>query len=250
MANFEGHVAWGLGSGVVLAATGLKLDYIRPMEAGIAVILVLLGTSIPDIDLGKDPITKEKKESTPFKFFTFFLSLGFSVLFYLYYFDSIAFSFEFDSVQGMFLLFLIFVVFFIFIQFFVRNMTTHRGVIHSIPFAILCAELAYMTFTSNDVLALFPSANRLAGYFTAAVFLGYLTHLIVDELYSIKWGETLKEKRLQKKASSGTALTLYSKKSWVTYFVLYSLVVALFFAIINGVTLQSSLTMIVHFLTQ
>jgi hypothetical protein len=250
MANFEGHIVWGLGSGVALAATGLKLNYIRPMEAGIGVILVLVGTSIPDIDYGKDPITKEEKESKPFLFFTFLLSLGLSVLFYLYYFDSITASFEFDSVQGIFLFYLILALFVLSIRFFMRNITTHRGVIHSIPFAILCAELAYMTFASKDVLALLPSANKLAGYFTAAVFLGYLTHLLVDELYSIKWIESFKARRFRKKKSFGSALTPYSKKSRVLYFVLYLLVIALFFAIMNGVTLQPLFTMIIRSLTQ
>jgi hypothetical protein len=239
VADFEQHLVWGLGSGVALAAIGLKLNYIQPAAAGIGVILAMAGTSIPDIDLGKDPITKEKKESKPFRFFTSFLSLGLSILFYFYFLDSTAISFEFDLVKRMFLFFLVFALFFIVTRFFMRSITTHRGVIHSIPFAILCAESAYMIFASDYISALFPVVGGSSEYFTTAVFLGYLTHLIVDECHSIRWGETLKKRSLQTKASFGTALTPFSKDSPVTYFVLYLLVIAIFFAIKNGVTLQS-----------
>ena len=259
MTDFKEHLAWGLMGGIALAAAGLKFNYVRPVEAGIGVILAMVGAGIPDIDLGKDPITKEKNESNPFQIFTSFLSLGISIIFYFYFLNSVMNTISFFqkpnpvisvqgvaiSVQGMFVFFFIFVLFFVFIRILMKNITTHRGVIHSIPFAILCTELTYMIFTSDYILTLFISASAskmLPEYFTVAVFLGCLTHLIADEFHSIRQDWTLKE-------SFGTACTLYSKDSPVAYFVLYSLVIALFFAIKNGVTLQLLLAMIVLFLT-
>jgi membrane-bound metal-dependent hydrolase YbcI (DUF457 family) len=83
-----------------------------------------------------------------------------------------------------------------------RRYTTHRGMFHSLPAAIIMGELAFLLATGEDV--------RLRLYTAGAVFLGYVSHLVLDELYSIEWYRG----RLRLKRTFGSALKLFSRKWW------------------------------------
>jgi LexA-binding, inner membrane-associated putative hydrolase len=82
-----------------------------------------------------------------------------------------------------------------------KNFSVHRGMFHSIP-ALLIAGLA--------MYLLYPSDNlRLRIFLSGAVLLGFLSHLVLDEIYSVDFmGAHL---RLNKYA--GSALKFVSK-SW------------------------------------
>jgi hypothetical protein len=82
-----------------------------------------------------------------------------------------------------------------------RRYTVHRGMFHSIPAAVIAGELAFL-------LASGPTELRV--YKAGGVVLGYLTHLVLDELYSITWHRG----RLRLKRSFGTALKMFSRKWW------------------------------------
>ena len=74
---------------------------------------------------------------------------------------------------------------------------------HSLPAALIVGELAFLLASGDDV------AIRL--YKAGAVVLGYVSHLLLDELYSVEWYRG----RLRLKRSFGTALKMYSpKKVW------------------------------------
>ena len=83
-----------------------------------------------------------------------------------------------------------------------RRYTVHRGMWHSIPAAVIAGLLAFLLTGSNDV--------QIRLFKAWAVVLGYLTHLILDELYSVD----LAGVRLRLKKSSGTALKLWGDKTW------------------------------------
>jgi len=52
---------------------------------------------------------------------------------------------------------------------------------------------------------------------------GYLLHLLLDEIYSVNFmGSTLKK-------SFGSALTLFTRSSWLSYLLLYAAVGASFY---------------------
>lgn len=77
-----------------------------------------------------------------------------------------------------------------------RKFTRHRGMWHSIPAAINVALITFLITSYQEMDArIFKSA---------AVFLGFLSHLILDEIYSFDW------KRFRMKESHGTALKLFS----------------------------------------
>ena len=104
---------------------------------------------------------------------------------------------------------------FLFIRFvvamWIKKVTTHRGMIHSIPMAILSGELMFFVVTGT-VQERFVKA--------AALTAGFLSHLILDEVYSVdSTGATLRIKK-----SFGTALKWYNPKQQGVATTIYSLV--------------------------
>lgn len=80
--------------------------------------------------------------------------------------------------------------------------TVHRGMFHSIPALLIFTGLAFL---------LSGSSNLPLRYFKAGgVFLGVLSHLLLDELNSVEW----KRGRWRFKRSFGTALKLWGKSTW------------------------------------
>jgi membrane-bound metal-dependent hydrolase YbcI (DUF457 family) len=110
---------------------------------------------------------------------------------------------------------------FLFIRFvvamWIKKVTTHRGMIHSIPMAILCGELVFFVVTGTVEQRLVKAA---------ALTIGFLSHLILDEVYSIdSTGTTLRLKK-----SFGTALKWTNPKKQGSVTVIYSLIFLLGFA--------------------
>lgn len=80
--------------------------------------------------------------------------------------------------------------------------TVHRGMFHSIPAALTFAGVAFL---------ICGCSNLQMRYFKAgAVLLGVMSHLILDEIYSIQLGGI---QGVKLKSSSGTALKLWGP-SW------------------------------------
>ncbi|QDU55864.1 metal-dependent hydrolase [Aeoliella mucimassa] len=84
--------------------------------------------------------------------------------------------------------------------------TVHRGMFHSIPAGLIFAGLAFLICG--------PADEYQVRYFKAgAVFFGFMSHLFLDELYSIQWqGGTWRLKR-----SFGTAIKLWGKNGWANF---------------------------------
>ena len=78
------------------------------------------------------------------------------------------------------------------------SLSVHRGMFHSLPALVIAAEATFLSY-QNDMLA--PRVLMAGG-----VAIGYLSHLILDELYSVTWTGLRK--------SAGTALKLYGKQLW------------------------------------
>ncbi|MFH1922822.1 MAG: metal-dependent hydrolase [Planctomycetota bacterium] len=83
-----------------------------------------------------------------------------------------------------------------------KRYTVHRGMFHSLPTAVIFGEVAFLLSSGSDV--------RLRLYKAGAVVIGYVSHLVLDELYSIQWHRG----RLRLKKSFGTALKMFSHKWW------------------------------------
>jgi membrane-bound metal-dependent hydrolase YbcI (DUF457 family) len=83
---------------------------------------------------------------------------------------------------------------------FLKAYTRHRGMFHSLPAALIFAELAY--------LACDCTSNSARLFKAGGVLIGFLSHLILDEIWAVDW----RNGRL--KSSFGTALKLWDKVWW------------------------------------
>lgn len=90
---------------------------------------------------------------------------------------------------------------FVAVEFF-RRFTVHRGIWHSIPAALIAGLIAYLLMPS-------PSEGMRV-YKSLAVFVGFMTHLILDEIWSIDFSRG----RLRMKKSFGTALKFFGNAWW------------------------------------
>jgi len=84
-----------------------------------------------------------------------------------------------------------------------RRYTTHRGMFHSLPAALIAGELAFLLSSGDTSLRIYKAG---------AVVLGYVSHLVLDELYSIEWYRG----RMRFKRSFGTGLKVLSDRWWPT----------------------------------
>jgi LexA-binding, inner membrane-associated putative hydrolase len=80
-----------------------------------------------------------------------------------------------------------------------KRYTVHRGMWHSLPACLACGLVAFLVVAGPDI------AIRL--YKAGAVSLGFLTHLVLDEIWSLQ----LKSGKLNVKRSFGTALKFFGK---------------------------------------
>ena len=203
MADFNTHL---LGAAAVsgLAATVLVMTGQFPHQAVIGYfVLGVIGGLLPDLD---------SPTSVPIRiaFAALAVVAGFLVVF--------TFGRRYSLVELVILWFGCF----LFIRYGLFNLfdrvTAHRGLIHSIPagigFGLLAILLAFYVFNASATHA------WLCGTF---VTLGFIVHLLLDELYSVD----LSGKKLLK-SSFGTALSLGSLSQPVGTAALYLAVVALF----------------------
>jgi hypothetical protein len=82
-----------------------------------------------------------------------------------------------------------------------KHYTVHRGMFHSIPAALIAGELAFLLASGSLEVRIYKGSG---------VALGYLIHLLLDEVYSIQF----RRGRLRLKSSFGTALKFWSKSWW------------------------------------
>jgi hypothetical protein len=100
----------------------------------------------------------------------------------------------------------------------VRLYTVHRGMFHSLPAAVIFGEIAFLMSSGDDV--------RLRLYKAGGVVLGYLSHLVLDEVYSFGF----RRGRLRLKQSFGSAVKLFSHGWWPNLSVYAKLAVLTFVA--------------------
>jgi hypothetical protein len=86
-----------------------------------------------------------------------------------------------------------------------KRYTVHRGMFHSIPAAIIFGELAFLLSSRAD--------PALRWFQAGAVTLGYLSHLVLDEIFSLQ----LRIGYVHVKRSFGTALKLFGDNLWSNF---------------------------------
>jgi membrane-bound metal-dependent hydrolase YbcI (DUF457 family) len=84
---------------------------------------------------------------------------------------------------------------------FLKAYTRHRGMFHSLPAAAIFAELTYLACDCPD--------NSLRLFKAGAVLIGFMSHLILDEIWAVQF-----RGGFRLKSSFGTALKLWDKVWW------------------------------------
>ncbi|MBY0457844.1 MAG: metal-dependent hydrolase [Gemmataceae bacterium] len=95
---------------------------------------------------------------------------------------------------------------YLFIKYFVadafRHLTVHRGMYHSIPAMVISGLCVYLVYPTRGVRVLL----------SVGVMVGFLSHLVLDEIYSVDW-RGLKPKL---KSSAGSAVKFASPSAAAT----------------------------------
>lgn len=186
MANFTTHIAVGTVVAGTLATLTLAADVIATENLIPITLAGVLGSILPDIDL---------KDSRPSRvlFSGLAIFFSFTVLF------SAAGRFSIAELWILWLGTLLAV------RYGVRNafhkLAHHRGIWHSILAALFCAVATTVVFA--NVFDRHSGVAWLAGGF---MFIGYLVHLTLDEIYSVDVMDT------RIKASFGTAMKLFDRR--------------------------------------
>jgi membrane-bound metal-dependent hydrolase YbcI (DUF457 family) len=87
----------------------------------------------------------------------------------------------------------------------IAHRTSHRGMFHSVPAALIFAGMAFLVAGGDNV--------NLRYFKAGGVFLGVMSHLLLDEIYSFE----VKRGRLRVKKSFGTAIKFWSKDTYSNF---------------------------------
>lgn len=187
MANFTTHIAVGTVVSGALAVMTLAADVVAPENLLAVTMAGVLGSVLPDIDL---------KDSRPSK--AMFSGLGiffsFAVLF--------NFATKYSIVEMMILWLGTLVGVRYGLHALFHRISIHRGIWHSLLAAVFSAVGTAVIF--YHVLGRHEGVAWLGAGF---MFIGFITHLVLDEMYSVDVMDT------RIKASFGTAMKLIDYKN-------------------------------------
>ena len=188
MANFTTHIAVGTLVSGGLATLTLAADVVAPENLIAVTMAGVLGSVLPDIDL-KDSRPSKAMFSGLAVFFSFAVLFG---------------TAEHLSIAELMILWLGTLAFVRYgAKAVFHEFSYHRGIWHSVLAAVFCAAITAVVY--YYLLKRPDGVAWLAGGF---MFIGYMTHLVLDEMYSVD----VMDVRI--KASFGTAVKLIDAKHW------------------------------------
>lgn len=203
MADFNTHM---VGAAIVsgTSATALMMTHAFPLQTlVIYFILGLVGGILPDID-------SDSSIPVRWAFNVLGVTAGFSLVL------SVGARYSLAELVFLWGISFIIVRYGIFALF--NKLTVHRGLIHSIP-----AGASFSLGTVLLAVHVFGVSTLHAWFYGVFIFAGFLTHLILDEFYSVDLrGVSLKR-------SFGSALSFGSLRAPLQTGLLYVLTAVLFY---------------------
>ena len=191
MANFTTHIGAGTVVSGGLATLTMAADVIAPENLVAVTLAGVLGSVLPDIDL---------KDSRPSRamFAGLAIFFSFAVLF------NAATKFSIAELWVLWLGTLVFVRYGLHYVF--HKFSVHRGVWHSLLAGAFCSIMTAVIF-----YYLLRRPEGVAWLAAGFMMIGYLTHLVLDEIYSVD----VMDVRI--KSSFGTAVKLFdSRYPWAS----------------------------------
>ena len=186
MANFTTHIAVGTVAAGALATLTLAADVVAPENLVAVTMAGVLGSVLPDIDL---------KDSRPSR--AMFAGLG--IFFSFAVLVHAATELSIAELWMLWLGTLLLVRYGLHAAF--HRLAVHRGIWHSILAGLFSAVATAIVF--KYALGKHEGVAWLAAGF---LFVGFLVHLVLDEIYSVDVMDT------RVKSSFGTALKLYDRR--------------------------------------
>ena len=183
MANFPTHIGIGTVASGMLATLTLAANVVAPENLVAVTVAGVLGSILPDIDL---------KDSRPGRALFFGLAAFFSFV------ALFVGAGRYSIVELWVLALLTFLAVRYVAHAIFHRVSYHRGIFHSIVAAIFFALLTVIIY--RHALGRHEGVAWLAGGF---MLIGYLVHLLLDEIYSVDVMDT------RIKSSFGTALKLW-----------------------------------------
>jgi hypothetical protein len=202
MASYRGHLSVASALGVAYGGAGvlwLGLDW---GTSALAAGLTAVGGLMPDLDSDSGVPVRElfslAAVVTPLMMLRRLINMGLS-------------HEQVLAVMGGTYIFIRFGLSWVF-----RWLTVHRGMFHSLPAMLIAGLSIFLLYHSPDV--------GIRYYLAAATMIGFLSHLVLDELYSVNFMGV----KLHRNKFAGSAVKFYSK-SWPATVTCYTILGGLAF---------------------
>ncbi|MGL4421443.1 MAG: metal-dependent hydrolase [Gemmataceae bacterium] len=204
MAGFRTHLSFAAGCGFVYGGFAVNPLGFEPEDGVLAAAIATVGGMLPDLDSDSGRPIRE----------LFGLAGAVVPLLLMPRLQNLGLTHE-----GL-LLFLIGAYITIRYGFaaIVNRLSVHRGMFHSIPAMFIAGLFLYLEYGSSD--------RNVRLLLAVAVMVGFLSHLILDEIYSVDFNGI----RIKLKSSAGSALKFFSPSFYGTM-MCYTILGLLLFAV-------------------
>lgn len=186
MANFSTHIAYAAAGAGLLSVLCLQVGVVNPNEALLLAFLGTIGGILPDVDL-------QHSYPSSIMFSLIGIIMAFAIIFTL---DK-----DISILEMWFVGLCVFTAIRYPLWMIFYRYTTHRGSIHSLVAAL------FAMFVTTSVAFHWLGKNSFVSWLVGLfVFLGFILHLVLDEIYSVDFTN----RRIKK--SFGTALKLLDNR--------------------------------------
>lgn len=210
MAAFQTHVTVGLVVGYIAGLFAVVTQWIvAPFMPLCMFAAAFIGSFLPDLD---------SNYSKPFNIvFSHAAIIGGSAVFFYFTLHKTIPWFYWAIIPPVVSLVIRYGIGKIFQRF-----TTHRGIFHSIP------GIFIVTLATPPVISYIPLASKDVIAISFSVGIGFLSHLVLDEIYSVIQFEGIKMK-IKVKRSFGTAMTFTCSSKPATLAAYFLLAVLIYY---------------------
>ena len=211
MSDFKSHVCGGIVAGATVSGTHAYYlpGVLDPVQLGAVCLMGIIGGVLPDLD---------SDTGSP-------LTILFGLLALIVPAVILKTVSEYHTLTPEFLI-CYFVVGYVLINYVVRaivkKLTIHRGIMHSIPFVLLCGISGFFLFMS--------SGEKMSLAVGISVCAGGIIHLIMDEIHSLSWSCGMLPRRNK---ASGTAFKFRSSSLFATLLIYGVLIISTFYLLMT-----------------
>lgn len=191
MADFKTHISTSTAVGCIYGAVGYYAFGMPPAHCMIAGSLCAVAGMLPDLDSNSGIPQREMLSFVsvvvPMMMLPRFQALGMTPE-HMVFTAGVMYAIIRFGVGALF-----------------RRYTKHRGMWHSVPAAMIAGLATFMVVLSSDF--------EIRIFKAWAVVLGFMVHLVLDEIYAVNWQGKLP----RAKKSFGTAIKFWGKNNWANF---------------------------------